>query len=427
MKTQIINFLKKRVVWISLVVIFLLVLLNASGGSGDQLLYTVERKPFLIDLKVQGELKAMDSYDIKAPSNTWGQFRVTKLVPEGTLVKVSDFLIQFDTSEWQQKLLEAQNQLEKAEANLAQVIANNRSQMAELESNIKLETYSLEQSRLQAKNAIYESENKRKEIEFNLKKAEVRYKQLVEKKESTVKIHAASLKQAQLEVDQAELKVKRAQDDLNQLTVNSPAEGLVVYKEVWRGDRMGKLQVGHTAWRGQSLLEIPTQSKMKVSVKVNEVDISKIKLDQKVKITLDAVPDSIYSGQIKEIAALANKDRRTNKNVFDVEIYLNDYDDRLKPGMTASAQIIIDEIDDVLSVPLDAIFIEGERTWVVDEDGDEIDIKTGKSSSDFIIVESGLDDGDMIQLGKSGTIEGSKAKQKSNQRGSSSERVIIRM
>ncbi|MCB0283396.1 MAG: efflux RND transporter periplasmic adaptor subunit [Calditrichaeota bacterium] len=427
MLEQIKKYRKNKIVWTVAVVVVLWTAVNLLSSESNLLLFKVEKKPFLIDLKVDGELKAMDSYVIKAPSNIWRNVRIVRLVPEGASVKEGDFLIQFDVSEFQQKLQEAQNNLEKAEANLASTMANNKSQMSDIESNIKLESYSLEQSRLRAKNSIYESENKRKEIEFNLKKAEISYAQLVEKKESTIKIHQAAMRQAQLEVEQARIKVDRAQKDLQQMTITSPTNGMVVYKEVWEGGQMGKLKVGFSPWRGQALLEIPGENKMKVSIKVNEVDISKLALDQRVIVSLDAVPDTTFNGAVKEIAALANRDRKTKKNVFDVEVYLNEKDERLKPGMSAHTQIIIDEISDVLSVPIDAIKIENEKTYVTDAGGDPLEIKTGKSSSDFIVVEEGLDEGDEIQLSQeAGVQNNSTSKRKSGKKsGGSSEMIIV--
>ena len=114
------------------------------------------------------------------------------------------------------------------------------------------------------------------------------------------------------------------------------------------------------------------------------------------------------------------------QNVFDVEIYLTEGDERMKPGMSANSQIIIDEIPNVLSVPIDAITIENENTWVNDSDGDPIEIITGKSSSDFIIVQEGLDDGDEIQLSGDGDVsEQSNKKRKPKKKGSSSRTIIM--
>ncbi len=347
---------------------------------------------------MEGELKAVESFIVKAPSNVWGNIRIVDLVPEGTMVKKGDFLIQFDTSEQEQRLREAKNKLETALASLASTRADIQNQTAELESNIKMEQYSLEQSKLRAKNAIYEAENKRREIELSLKKAELSYRQLLKKKESMEKINAARLRQAELEVEQARLKVKQAEDNLKKMTLNSPADGLVVYQKVWDGEKMSKLKVGYTPWRSQPLIEIPSQSRMKVAASINEIDISRVKIDLPVEITLDAVKDTVFSGKVTEIATLAHRDDKTEKNVFDIEILFNEIDPRLKPGMTAHCRIIVDRLKDVLSVPIDAVQIKEGKSVVLDEDGDPITIKTGVSNGDFVVVEEGLKEGERIQL-----------------------------
>lgn len=409
----------------ALLLIWLIV--SVFSGESIALIHQVERGTFVIDLDVDGELKAMESYVVKAP-RIRGSVRIVRMVPEGEIVKKGDFLIQFDASDYQQRLLEAQNNLERAEANLAQTVANIRSQTADLKSNIELEKYSLEQSKLQSKNAIYESENKQKEIEFSLKKAEISYQQLIERKESSEKINAASLKQAQLEVEQARINVQQAQDDIDKLTIFSEADGLVVYKQVWEGGSWGKLKVGYSPWRGMALMEIPTQSKMKVSVQIDEIDISKVAVDQNVDITLDAVSDTIFTGQVKTIAALANKDNRSKKNVFDIEIFMNEFDERLKPGMTAQCRIIIDEIDDVLSVPIDAVITQENKTLVYNKDGDPVEITTGEANSDFIIVREGLQEGDEIRLQKksdTGETPAGQDKPRKKKKSSGSEQVII--
>lgn len=419
------KYARKKWLWSIAALFIVWLLVGMLSGESNQLLFTVKRQPFLIDLKVDGEVRSLNSTVIKAPAKMWRNTRIVKMTPEGTRVKKDDFLIQFDTAEFEQQLREAQNNLEKAQAKLASTIANSKSEISDLESNIKLETYSLEQSRLRAKTAVYESDNKRKEIEFNLKKAEISYKRLIEKKDATGKIQQAAIRQAELEVEQTEIKVQRAQKDLETLTISSPIDGMVVYKEIWGSNGKEKVKVGDTPWRGQALMEIPNAEKMKVAIKINEVDISKLKMEQKVNITLDALPDTSFTGIVKEIATLANRDRKTKKNVFKVEVYINETDERLKPGMSAHCQVIIDELEDVLAVPIDAIHVENEKSWVLDEDGDIMVVETGKTSSDFIIIENGLEDGDEIQL--SGQETDVAAPKKSRKKSQSSDGEVFIM
>ncbi|WP_456409051.1 efflux RND transporter periplasmic adaptor subunit [Caldithrix abyssi] len=422
------SWFKSRRFRITLTAIVVLLIVFLFLPEKDQaLLFTVKRGDLLIRIPVDGELQAVESFIVKAPSNVWGNIRIVKLAPEGSIVKKGDFLIQFDTSEQMQRLQEAQNKLETALANLASTKADIQNEMAELENDIKMETYSLEQARLQAKNAIYEAENKRREIELNLKKAELRYAQLLRKKESLQKIHQARLRQAELEVEQARLEVKQRQEDLKRLTIYSPADGLVVYKKVWESGGMTKLKVGYTPWRSQALIEIPSHSKMKVMASINENEISRVKKGQQVEVRLDAIKDTLFSGTVTDIATLARQDDEKEKNVFDIEILINEADPRLKPGMTAHCNILVQKIENVLQVPIDAVQIKEGKSFVLDEDGDPIAIKTGQSNDDFVVVTEGLKEGDRIQLraSASDTPAQNKVKPKKKKPKSVSRRVII--
>ncbi|MBD3224494.1 MAG: efflux RND transporter periplasmic adaptor subunit [Caldithrix sp.] len=386
------------------------------GTNENSIVFTVQKTDLVIDLHVDGELKAMNSYVIKAPSNVWGNARIVRMAEEGSRVEEGDFLIQFDKSEFEQRLLEAKNKLETARANMANTEANIKSQMAELESSIELEKYSLEQSRLQAKRAVYESENKRKEIELNLKKAEIAYQQLLQKRRATEKINEAKLRQAELEVEQAQLQVKRARDDIEKLTITAPAEGLVVYKEVWEGDQMTKVKVGYSPWRGQPLLEIPSNNRMKINAEVDEIHISNIKEGLPAEIELDAIPDTMFTGKIDKISALAERKRRSQKNVFKVEMIIDQDDERLKPGMSAHCRIIIERMDNVLTIPIDALSYVDEKPKVCLASNKYKAIETGKSNDDMIVVKDGLKENEQILLPEKGPLSESHSVKNSKDR-----------
>ncbi len=418
----------KKHKWKTIAILFLLLLLAYWfwPGQPDALLFTVKRGELIIDVPMDGELQAVQSFIVKAPSNLWGNIRIVRMVPEGTVVKKGDFLIQFDTSEQVQKLQEAKNKYETALASLASTKADIQNQMADLESDIKMEGYSLEQARLRAKNAVYEAENKRLEIELNLKKAELSYRRLLERKKSLEKINAAKLRQAELEVEQARLKMQQAEENLKKLTLTSPADGLVVYKKVWDGGQMSKLKIGYTPWRGQALIEIPSQNRMKVVGTIDEIEISRVKKGEDAEVRLDAIKDSVFTGKVSEVATLAHKDRESDKNVFDVEVLINQEDPQLKPGMTAHCKIIARKLENVLTVPLDAVQLKSGKSIVYNERGKPVVIQTGESNGDFVVVTKGLEEGDRIQLRPSGTQPATQPqKEKPKPKKRNTQRIII--
>ena len=405
---------KFRITVLVIIVLAVVYGLSKVGKKENYPLFEVHRGEFLIDVVADGLVEAGSSTMVTSPSRIWGNVRIIRLVDEGTYVKPGDFLIQFDTAEFMERVQNCENDLEKAKASYESEIANIEKTKADLDSQLKIEEYSLEQTRLQAKNSQYEAENKRKEIEYTLKKAEISYNQLVDKINKNKEINKASLRQAELKVNQAEISLQRAKDDLAKLTITSPTEGLVVYQKIWGANGREKIKVGSSPWRSQPLMEIPDRSNMKVVLNVNEVDISTLEKGQQVNIKVDALPEKLFTGEITNIASLAHDDEDSGKKVFEVEVKINELSEQLKPGMSSECQIIIAQMHDVISIPIDAVTKKGSETGVYNASGKFVPVKTGKVSSDLIVIDEGLKVGDKIRLMKSSNALDIKAPQMEN-------------
>jgi len=121
-----------------------------------------------------------------------------------------------------------------------------------------------------------------------------------------------------------------------------------------------------------------------------------------VEIKPDAFSESKFTGVVTEVANLAvNKQGSTKIKVFPVSIYLNETDKNLLPGLTVSCRIIIDKLEDVLHVPIDAIKTEAGINFVYKKTGSgfkKVEVKTGRSNADYTIIVNGLDEGDVVAL-----------------------------
>ena len=172
--------------------------------------------------------------------------------------------------------------------------------------------------------------------------------------------------------------------------------------QAFKGNTDNKFQIGDQTWAGQSIIQLPDLSSLKAIVQINEVDIAKIDKQLRVEVKPDAFSDSTFTGTVGSIANLAvNKERSSKIKVFPVEILLNETDKNLLPGLTVSCRIILDEIEDVLYIPLDALQIEGDKNYVYKKRGngfDKIEVETDKNNTDFIVITDGLKEGDEIAL-----------------------------
>jgi hypothetical protein len=161
--------------------------------------------------------------------------------------------------------------------------------------------------------------------------------------------------------------------------------------------------VGDQVWSGTSLIQLPDLSALKATVRINEVDIAKITKGMAVEIKPDAFSDTVFTGTVYTIANLAvNKDNSSKIKVFPVEIRINETHKNLLPGLTVSCRLIVDKLENVLYVPLEAIHGEGESQYVYRRTAaggyDKVNVVTGAVNADYIVIQEGLDEGDSVAL-----------------------------
>jgi HlyD family secretion protein len=398
------RFKKKRYIFIGAIILVSLsgagIYIKIARSDPKIATYKVQRGDFVSDIIQSGELDAKRSVTITVPVRFYGNARVIDIVPDGAMVKENDFLIQFDTTDAKNHVIEHQNDLAQAEADLASAQAGIASTMKQLENALEVQQYTFEQNKLTYELAKYEAEARRREMELTFKKAELTLEQAKKKIESQKVVDKASLARADLRVTQAKLRLKYAEEDLSGLTMRSPKSGLVVLRELWGSSGRAKVKVGDTPSPGQELIAIPDLSEMKVKTKVNEVDISRVGKDQPVSVNLDALHGPTFSGKVTNVATLAHREGDAEVKVFDLEVTINGSDPRLKPGMTAQCKIITGKIPDVIFIPLEAVFGKEDTTVVyVKKHGFERRaVKVGSKNSDYVIIENGLEPGLQVAL-----------------------------
>jgi hypothetical protein len=134
---------------------------------------------------------------------------------------------------------------------------------------------------------------------------------------------------------------------------------------------------------------------------INEVDVRKIAVGQKVKISLDADPTKKLDGTVTSVANVGEQRPNQDSKVFEVKIDITQSDTTLRPGMTTSNAIETASIDRVLSIPLEAVSSERGMSFVYKKDGSRVvkqQIETGVMNDNEIVVKRGLERGDKVLL-----------------------------
>jgi len=186
---------------------------------------------------------------------------------------------------------------------------------------------------------------------------------------------------------------------LKQFSITAPKAGMVIYRRNWDGNKQG---IGATlnVWENV-VAELPDLSKMISKTYVNEIDISKIKVNQLVRIGIDAFPEKKFTGKVTSVANIGEQIQNSNAKVFEVKILVNEFDSILRPAMTTKNTIITATIDNVFHCPIEAVFSNDSITFVYLKDGGSIrkkQIITGQSNENEIIVKTGLRANDELYL-----------------------------
>ena len=369
----------------------------------------VVRGTFYIDIYEEGEIEAINSINISSPNIPWrfGNLKISNIVTDGAEVKSGDTLITFDPSEVRKAILDYEDRLIVSNAELEKMLAQHELEMEELNADYEVTRISHEITRMQLESASHESDIKRREIKLNLDKADISLDRAKEQIENRRKIQIEEVKQKRLSIRQDEERLEEAYATLNKLFVIAPAPGIAIISQNWSTGN--KFQLGDQCWSSQQLIQLPDLSTLKAKVNINEVDISKITKGLKVQIRPDAFSDSTFTGYVATVANLAqNKDNKSNIKVFPVEIIINEYNKNLLPGLTVSCRIIVDEISDVNYIPLEALHVEGDKSYVYRKsinNYDKVEVQTGPTNSDYVIIESGLEKGDKVALIDPATLE----------------------
>jgi HlyD family secretion protein len=144
------------------------------------------------------------------------------------------------------------------------------------------------------------------------------------------------------------------------LNVSSPMDGVVIRRPVELGDTVMSGVSSFNA--GTVLMTVADIGTMIIKAGINEVDIGKVRLEQPVRITLDAYPKARFGGAIKRIAPAVRLEDKVK--VFDVEIAMDRQGAELRTGMTANVDILGEKREKVLTVPVEALFRREEKEVV---------------------------------------------------------------
>jgi multidrug efflux pump subunit AcrA (membrane-fusion protein) len=178
----------------------------------------------------------------------------------------------------------------------------------------------------------------------------------------------------------------------------APTAGVVIFKRDYSGE---KKQVGQSAWRMQTIMQIPDLATLRLEAMVEEANAGGIRVGQSARVRLDAFPERPLKGKVVSVGNILHAKRwDTPIKVIDAIVEVEPKGERLLPGMTGEAQIEVARIPNVLQVPLKAVHEREGRTVIFAEgtDGKPLErvVQVGARGGDAIEIREGVKEGEAI-------------------------------
>jgi len=306
----------------------------------------VEKHDLTSIVSASGEVKPRKNVNISA--NLPG--RIIKIsVEEGQRVNANDFLLKLDSMQY-----EAMADRDRA------LINSYNAELIKADAILKKdESYYQRQKKLYDEQLISGEQLEAAKAQYDISKA--------------------SYEAIRYQIKQAEASLQSTLDNISKTIYNSPIDGVITSLRVEEGE---VAMIGTMNNPGTVLMTIADLSVMEVEVEVDETDVVNVDLGQNAEVRIDAFPNQNITGRVTEVGSSALQKLTTAEESkdFKVVITLENSPASLKPGLSASADIITAEKNDVLAVPISAL--------VLREKEDEEEKKKGEQEEGVYVVEA---------------------------------------
>jgi len=404
-----------------MVVIIGLIIFNKLASKNKEVSVFAEVKEGLFEITISssGEMMAETSFDIKGPdlyqSTSQGgggaglrsggghdrmrimSFKIQDIVAEGTFVKKGDYIAQLDRTDYDNMLKDQLENLTTLKANLEMNILDTAVSLTDLRDEIRNQKYAVEEAKIRLAESKYEPPATIRQAEINLNKAERGLEQLMKNYNLRKAQALANINQTKLALRNGQELVDALQDFLAQFRITAPSDGIVIYKQEWNGT---KRKAGSTVNPFDRVVAtLPDLSSMISKTYVNEIEVSKVALDQKVVISIDALPGKSFTGTVTGVANVGEVLPNSDAKMFEVLIKVDNPEKILRPAMTTWNKIIVKTIDDAIFIPTECVYTGADSIpFVYKKNKTRQIVLLGEMNEKHVVVKQGLEPGTSLYI-----------------------------
>ena len=366
----------------------------------------VERRDFVTTVSSRGELKSGVSTQIMAPQTP--DLKIVRLADDGKPIRRGQVVVEFDAAVQEDLYIERDTSVRQVESEIEQAeaqhsIVDEQNEMTSMEAK-----YNVERAQLEASKQEILAEIEALKAKIDVEIADGVLRQAETTSEATDISQEADLARLRERLEKAIRDRDLSKSYLGNMALYSPVDGIVQIMTNNRaegsfGTSRPPFQEGDTVWTGAVIAQIPDLSTLRAEFRINEIDRGRTAQGQDVRIKVDAVPDAQSDGRVEWLSPIATLvfSRIPPEKNFPAYASISRIDDRLRPGMSCTVEMVVERVENVLVIPAKASFqIDGSPTvFVADGAGyrrQPIEVEARNSVE--IVVSGGLNEGDQIAL-----------------------------
>ncbi|HSU55139.1 MAG TPA: efflux RND transporter periplasmic adaptor subunit [Candidatus Dormibacteraeota bacterium] len=251
----------------------------------------------------------------------------------------------------------------------------------------------------------FDNPKKKRTLESALEEAKENFERVKLQDDRKLAQFKADVESQKKTLELQQEKLNRDRKQLLATKIYAPREGLVVYGGSGGGRFSSEslIEEGAVIRNRQEIIKLPDTSEMKLQVKIHESHINQIRVGQPAYVVLDSMPDQRFRGSVNRIAPLPDSQSRWGNpdlKLYATEVLVTDKLPDIKPGVSARAEIIITNLTDVLTVPIQAVttFKGKQVVFLASAPQEPVPVSVGMYNTRFIQITTGLQDGDQVLL-----------------------------
>jgi multidrug resistance efflux pump len=416
---------------------------DAKPEDDTLILHQVSRGDFSLSITERGEIESAGVTEITSQvksKNTSG-VAILRIVPEGTVVKKGDFMVELDSSAFAEErttqqiavntaealVVEARNIYETAliakqeylEGTYVQERQTIESEVFVAEENLNRAKEYYEYSKklagkgyvnqLQLEADKFAVEKSKKELDAAKTKLKVlddfTKAKMLKQLESDIVIAKSKWESEKSSYDLASAKLQEIEDQIGKCTIKAPRDGTVVYahnRQNWGGDDF-IVKEGALIRERQAIIHLPDPGQMQVNLNVNESLIQYVRPGMPATIIPVGAGDRVLHGTVTNVNQYAEPSgwRKANIKEYKAQVTIAEAAEELRSGMTASVTIHCADVANVVQAPVQSVYAHGKDYYAfVYHDGawEARALKCGPTNDKFFVIEDGLKEGDRVSM-----------------------------